>query len=217
LDYPADFETPAFPAGKKLALSRVFSIGILAALPILIFLCALLVWTARSQRLSPIIIAPDWTIVGRAADRTDRDMIMQESVALNFARAWFEVSQSADNNEANWCRVLRDECNADEARPCTIYCAAGEDLYDVFLRDVLPDYRVRARDGKILRLLESSATATPEPGTDKNGGIWKLRARVTDGGAPFEILAFVKIAKNAKHYPTTLGYYVADFNSYRMQ
>ena len=60
---------------------------------------------------------------------------------------------------------------------------------------------------------------TPVGGRDmQNGGIWRVQASVWSNiNASFDVVAFVRVARAAGKYPMTMGYYVTDFNAYRIK
>ena len=101
LDYPSDFNTPAFPAGKSVALSRLMGIASCVTFLLVIFLCGILIWAVRSQRIDPFIVEIDkltgqWTVVGHSHGNGPIEysakMALQESVLGNFTANWFSVS-----------------------------------------------------------------------------------------------------------------------------
>ena len=49
-------------------------------------------------------------------------------------------------------------------------------------------------------------------------GIWQVRVDVLSSlnPEPIKIIAYANVARNTELYPRTLGYYVADFNAYRI-
>ncbi|MDR1360905.1 MAG: hypothetical protein LBJ18_01175 [Rickettsiales bacterium] len=223
MNYPSDFETPAFPAGKRIAISRSFGIWSLTAFLIIIFLCGILLWTARSQRLSPILISGDWTVIGKndSAREYSVAQAMQESVALNFARQWFQISNDAAANSVRWCRGERHSCpGSDDAapgvKPCLIFCAGADDLYTRFSNAVLPDYEARAKNGEIWTVAENSLDISPVGNITESSGNWRVRATIESNLAgAFRIEAYLAVARNKNNYPRNLGFYVADFNAYK--
>lgn len=57
----------------------------------------------------------------------------------------------------------------------------------------------------------------PADNITANGGTWRITATVQSNiSGAIDIIAFAKIARNTSSYPQTLGYYVADFNAYKI-
>lgn len=229
MDYPGNFETPAFPAGRSIAVSRTMSIWTLIAFLIIIFLCGILLWSARSDRLEPFLISTnnetgEWTVVGHSSGILEysKEHTMQESVIGNFARNWFNISENATDNDAVWQKCDRSVC-ADTgtimiaAHKCALYCAMGDDLYSRFIYEALPDQHARSNAGEVWELDDASMKITPAGEISENGGTWQLNATIYSNiNEIIEVRAFIKVARNKAYYPQTWGFYIADFNAYRM-
>ena len=230
MEYPGNFDTPAFPAGKRIAVSRVVGIGILSVFFLVSCMCGLVLWGARSMRLEPFLISVDditgvWSVVGRNTT-TDKSypvtQTMQESVAVNFTQNWFSISDDASVNGKVWRQCPVAECTGAESlaygvRDCAISCMAGDKLFKVFTTDVVPVYKSRAMAGETWGVMADSIQASHIGETEAGGGIWRIRASVWSNiNSVFEIVAFVRVARAVDRYPMTMGYYVEDFNSYRI-
>ena len=79
MNYPDDFNTRTFPAGRSIAISRAMGVGIMAAFLIIVFLCAILIWTIRSTRVEPFILATggindQWRIVMAGGETPTTEM-----------------------------------------------------------------------------------------------------------------------------------------------
>lgn len=230
MDYPGSFDTPAFPAGKRIAVSRFMAIGISAMFFLIIFACGLLIWSVRSQRVDPFLISINnltgqWSIVGHPHGQLQHNAMrtMQESVVGNFAADWFTISSDADENTAMWQTCDRDEyCQTDDIltygdKTCALYCAAGEDIFSRFIYNVVPDYQNRAAAGERITLNMETIQIEPMGQVNENGGTWRLTATVQSNlSGETNIIAFAKVARDTKFYPRTLGFYVADFNAYNI-
>ncbi|MDR1337894.1 MAG: type IV secretion system protein [Rickettsiales bacterium] len=229
MNYPDNFETPVFPAGKRIAISRFMAIGTLTAFLVIVFLCAVLLWSSRSDRLVPFMISTDnatgeWRALGKSDDGASYSVeyTMQESLAGNFTRDWFRISPTPVVNEIVWRRCDRAACGSDEglmfgSKQCAIYCNASDEMFSRFFFDVLPGYQRRAEYGDVWSLNDNDMTILPAGQIEPAGGTWTVKSTVSsDATGDFKIVAFVTIARNNSFYPKTLGYYVADFNSYRI-
>lgn len=230
MDYPGSFETPAFPAGKRIAVSRFMAIGIMAACLVIIFLCGFVWWSARSHRVDPFIISINqitgqWEIVGHSHGDFEFSAIrtMQESVVGNFAINWFAISADASENNAIWQTCDRTEtCQSDDKltfgdKTCAIYCASGEDVFSRFVYYVVPDYLLRMENGERIALDMETLQMAPVGQITDLGGTWRIQATLQSNlTGDMKIIAFAKVARNTTNYPRTLGFYVADFNAYRI-
>lgn len=229
MDYPGNFDTSAFPAGKRIAVSRIMVIWTLIAFFMIIFLCGFLLWVARSERLSPFLISVnkttgEWQVVGRSADTLEYTVgyTMQESLVGNFAQDWFKISINNDENQTAWGKCDRAACTTGRtllsgARSCAVYCASGDDVHSKFFFDIVPGYEQRVGAGEVWEIDSASISIAPAGKILDQGGTWLMRATVVSNvEEAFEIEAFVKVARNNNYYPLTMGFYIADFNAYRI-
>lgn len=230
MDYPGSFETPAFPAGKRIAVSRFMAIGISLVCLVIIFLCVLVWWTSRSQRVDPFIISINqitgqWEIVGHSHGDFEYspNRTMQESVVGNFAQNWFTISADMDENNAMWKTCDRNEtCQADDKlsygdKTCALYCASGEDVFSRFVYNVVPDYLMRADGSERIAVNMETLQISPIGQISDNGGTYRVQATLQSNlTGEMNVIAFAKVARNTSGYPRTLGFYVADFNAYRI-
>ncbi len=228
MNYPDDFNVPTFAAGKSIAVSRVMGIGILSGMLIIIFLCGLLLWTIRSVHVEPYILATggindEWKIIAPGTFRPEIKMtsnqIMQQSVVWKFAQNWFSISGEHDINANMWDTTCdRTDCDTtDGTNPCVIFCASGDNLFTRFKDDILPQYTDMAGAGTQWSVVVDSVRITPVGTITNAGGTWRVQLSVaTSGNDTMHILAYAKVAQSPKLYPKTAGYYVADFNAYRV-
>ncbi len=220
MEYPNNFETPAFPAGRQIAVSRTIGIWTLGVFLVIIFLCAVLIWTNRSRTMNPVIIFDDWTAtVVNSSESADYSVAraMQESVVGNFTRNWLRISDKETENDVRWCRGERAACpglrEEADGKVCILFCASGEELYTRFDREVLPDYMARVSAGETWSVDKKSISIKPLSQDFEKGGSWQIRAKVNSSlYGNFWIEAFAKIERKPETYPRTLGFYVADFN-----
>lgn len=227
MEYPSEFDVPAFPAGRRIAVSRAMAIATMAVFLLIICACGMLLWVKRSVTIHPFLISVNnitgqWEIVGHNHFRDKQmtaDRTLQESVIGKFMRAWYRVGTNAERNAANWQKCDRTTvCDREnkagrDTNACTLYCLTDNGLYGRFTGTVMPDYMARSAAGETLSLDTSSLQMTP---LDAKGG-WQVRATIKSNiSAPIKILAIVRVGNDKTTYRTTLGYYVADFNAYRI-
>lgn len=227
MEYPGNFDNPANPAGRSVAISRFMAILTAIAFVLIVFLCGILIWSARSDRLKPYLISAtdaEWKIVGNSTNIREYsvDRTMQESIVGNFVHDWFHICENKDENTEAWKRCDRTVCASGEtllsgSRSCAIYCAAGDDVYSRFYATIMPGYEARANKNETWDILDRDMKITPLGKITDAGGTWRvdatLKSNIT-GTHPLQI--YIKVARNKNYYPSTLGFYVADFNAYKV-
>lgn len=231
MNYPDNFETPAFPAGTRIASARAVAICTAISFLVIVFLCLILVWARGSIRKHPFLVSVgyngigEWTVVGHDHGRRtiSAARAMQEALVGKYIRARFAISGSAIENEGAWAACNRTtDCasigNSMARSGCTLYCAGTDEVFDKFVTKVVPDYRARAAVGERWTVDASSMQIRPSSVINNDGGMWRaIFTLVSNMNASITVVAYVKIARNAKEYPGTLGFYVADFNAYRWE
>ena len=232
MDYPSNFNVPAFPAGSRIAISRFMAIAICTLFVAIIFMCVLLLWGTRSKRIDPFLVSIDdftgqWTVVGHSHGNGPVEYralwLMQQSVIGNFITNWFTISEDESENEELWKTCKRTEaCGAESVRgyddkSCALFCITGEDLFSHFIYDIVPDYQNRVLNGERWFVEKTDFQIEPAGEIKEAGGTWRVTGNIkTNILGDMEIIAFVKVVRNTSLYPQTLGYYVADFNAYRI-
>jgi hypothetical protein len=234
MDYPNGFDIPAFPDMRKLALARAFAVWSCVAFFAIVVLCGALLWASQSLRLNPFLISVnqstgEWTAVGEDDSGAGKleyseNRAMQEFVIGNFVRRWFSISAAASENEIRWCRCdSRTECGTDRTidqsgerkAPCLVCCASGDELFNRFVSEVLPDYKERAATGETWTLDEDSVEMTPLHKEIQNGGLWRVSAVVrSNKSGNIPVLGFAAVSRLRDRYPLSMGFFVSDFNGY---
>ena len=231
MNYPDNFDTPAFPAGPRIAISRFMAIASCIVFVLIIFTCIVLLWATRSRRIDPFIVSIDdltgqWVVLDHSHGGGPIEYpvlwSLQQSVVANFAENWFTISTDAAENDAAWRTCERSEscgvgARAYNDRTCALYCASGEELFSHFIYDVVPDYQTRFSSGEKWIVDKLDIYFEPAGQISDVGGTWRISATVRSNiSGDMDIVAFAKVARNTELYPQTLGYYVADFNAYRI-
>jgi len=230
LNYPDDYNVPTFAAGKSVALSRAMSIGIIASFFIIICLCGLLVWTTRSVHVEPYILATggindQWQIIKPGGEQPQIEMtgnqIIQQSLVWNFVQQWFAILPDTNENERVWqTSCARADCDSnDTSNNCAIFCDTSDALFIRFKNDILPEYKKYVAENEYWTPDVKTIRVTPVGNINDNGGTWRVQVSVsTSTKKTFNIIAYAKVARDTKTHinPKTLGYYIADFNAYRM-
>lgn len=226
LKYPDNFNTPTFPAGPRIALSRVMAIGIMVVFALIIAVGGMIFWASRSQQIHPFLVSIDevtgaWSVVGHNhGERTiSTNRAMQESVIAEFTKNWFSVSLNQSENDDMWYGFAeKAECNADN-RPTNaqIFCASGEELYNYFIYTIVPEYQERIAAGETWSVDVDNIYLNETADVTDNGGTWRILTQVDSSkSGPMSVMAYITLGRDMEKHPQTLGFYVVDFNAYRM-
>ena len=224
--YPDEFNTPTFPAGPRIALSRVMSIATMVVFALILAVGGGIYWASQSQHIHPFLVTVDeitgsWQVVGHDhGERTiTTNRAMQESVIADFTKNWFTISDNQTGNDNLWYGFEdRAECYADN-RPSNgqIFCASGEELYNYFIQTVVPDYQVRIADGETWSVDVNNIYLNETGNVTDAGGTWRIMTQIDSSiYGPMQIMAYITLGRDDTIYPDTLGFYVTDFNAYRM-
>ena len=229
MNYPDDFNTRTFPAGKSIAVSRAMGIGIMAAFLIIVCLCGILLWTIRSARIEPYIIATggindQWRVIMAGSGIPTKNMtdaqLFQQSMIWRFTQNWFRISTNSNTNAAVWnTECKREYCLSIDAgtRNCALFCAMGDELFYSFSNTVLPQYQSFQAAGATWMVVPESMRIEPVGDISVHGGTWRVMATILTGGTgAMDIVAYANVARNEKYFPATRGYYISDFNAYRV-
>ncbi len=231
MDYPEDFDTSAFPAGRRIALSRTVGIWIAISLFLVVCCCVAIPWLIKNRTIDPFVIyvnAPvgEWRLIGRSENRRALpyyDTIQRALIGV-FAENWFNISSDIDKNDLIWSQQCNrvEVCNTrvptaqGSSTECGIYCLADEEVYQNFKTKILPLYQTIADAGETWDLDTKKLIIMPSGASTANGGVWTLRGRVfSNRSGVFNIVAYVTVAKDIEKYPQTLGFYIRDFKAYR--
>ena len=212
-------------------ISRAMAIVSCVMFLLVIFMCAMLLWATRSQRIDPFIVTIDgltgqWQTLDHSHNNGPIEYTalesLQESVLGNFAMAWFTISDNDDENTRTWQTCDRNTDCVNDVRPygdltCALYCITGENLFTEFTYNVIPDYQSRRTMGERWVIDRAQILIEPAGEIRENGGTWRMTATIQSNiNGQMDIVAFAKVARNMERYPQTLGYYVADFNAYKI-
>jgi len=235
LGYPNEYEVPAIPAGKSLAFSRTMSIWILTALFVIVALCALLLGVIHLKKSYPIFISFDsitneWYVASypdKDSKTLEQFQVVQEKLVHDFIINWFTITNDPANNEMRWqeCDVSYCAQDIEQIQPnilykeCATFCVSSTSLFEQFTENIVPDYtaRMNAEETWMVDTKTSLLDISPIGKVSAQGSSWQVSATIhSNRQGSFNILAFINIAKDSDRFPATLGYYVDDFNSYRI-
>lgn len=231
MDYPGGFDTPAFPAGRYIASTRLVSIATMVLFFLIIVTCGFLLWAQRNVHIHPFLVSVnqmtgEWSVVGHhhtSVPQVSTSQSLQESVLHKFIQHWFWISSSDTVNTAMWQSCDRlTQCNPSDktgidTEACSLYCISGENIYTEFVETVVPGYLSRVSDGETW-LLDGGSVVLSSLGTvAAGGGSWLVRAVVYSSvSGPIDIMAYATVSRDTELYPQTLGYYISEFNAYKM-
>lgn len=228
LDYPNDFNIPAFPAGKTIAFTRSVSVWISVVFFLIVVACAFLLLNLHFKKNFPFLISIDpfteeWTVIAypdKKEQSVPRYQYIQEKLINDYAIDWFTISNDPSLNEQIWEECSIDECSIPEQfnpnnKTCAIACKSSEKLFETFTQKVLPDYRARITQAQeTWKLVKKQIKAVA---VSENGGYWRISAIINSSvNGNFEVLVFVNVAQDTTLYPATFGYYINQFNAYRI-
>lgn len=232
MQYPDEFDVPAFPAGKRIAISRAMGVAVMTVFLLIICACGFLLWAQRSARVHPFLVSVNnitgqWDVVGHHHHETPEMPAMrmlQESLLGKYVQYWFQIKDDEIVNAAVWQSCDRKtECNPErktgiDTNACAIYCMSGEDAYNKFISAVVPDYQVRFARGEMWQIDLPSLQTIPVNQWSENGGYWQIKVVLysNKNPQPMNVLAYARIGRNMDAYPKTMGYYIAEFNAYRI-
>lgn len=228
MEYPNDFDVPSFSAGKTVAFSRGISVWISIVFFLIIAACGFVLLGVHLKKNYPFLISVDpitdeWTVIAYPHDSQEKIQqyqIIQEKLVKDYVTNWFTISGNARENELRWKSCEMDECtDPSQFKPdnisCAIACKSSMSLFEDFSKIVLPEYQARVSTGAekwtVGRML-----ITPNVVSEKSG-TWQVVTDITSSiNGTFKVLSFVDINRDVNMYPATFGYYVEDFNAYRI-
>jgi hypothetical protein len=220
--YPNDFDTSVFPAGRSLALSRWMSVWTVIALAVVGVLAVLVVLAGRAVRTQPYLISinratGEWSVFLPNAEKQPAPKptdVIQQAVVGNYMKMWFRLSNDMAENNIAWCGCEFEKCDPSPV-VCKLCCASAPDLYKSFADNVLTNYKLRGAAGETWALDDASIMITPLFETTDAGGAWRASAvlRSSRFGAK-QITAYVAVSRDATRFPMSMGFYVSDFSSY---
>ena len=238
-EYPDDFDTATFPAGKQIAVSRAVCIAIMTAFLLIIFACFGVLWVQKSIKNHPFLVSINeitgqWTVVehnhnnikGMSTTQTLQESVLGKYIKRRFylpgATKWQYCDRSTDCVPEKKCNAdgncAPEEITFDNADACALFCITGDTEYKEFMEMVIPQYLVFFNSGESWSIDMSGIQMTPISPISANGGIWQIKFTIISNMASeaVDILAYASIGKNIDAYPQTLGYYVEDFNAYKI-
>lgn len=225
LKYPDNFNTPTFPAGPRIALTRTMAICVMVVFALIMVVGGLILWASRSQQIHPFLVSIDkftgaWQVVGHDhGERTiTRNRAMQESVVAKFTSDWFTVSGNNDENNARWNSLAdKIECNSDNApQNSQLYCNSSDDVYMQFSETKIPEYQLRASNGETWSVDVDDIYVHATGDVNDNGGTWRVITEIESNmQQTIPVIIYVTLGRNSEQYPRSMGFYVTGFYAYK--
>ena len=230
MDYPNGFNVPAFPAGKTIALARSVSIWIAIVFFLIISTCVFLLLNIHLRKNFPFLISinpitEDWTVIAYPGDKgkpIPQYQYIQEKLVHDFVKDWFTISGDMNINEDIWARCTTDECkNPEQFNPmnkhCVLACKSDSSVFTDFAKNVIPNYRARIKQAGETWIIPPKGILINQIFTSEKSSKWQVYAAVHSSlQGDFDVLIFVDVERDTDLYPATFGYYINQFNSYRI-
>ena len=229
MGYPNDFNIPAFPAGKTIALTRSVSVWISVVFFLIVAVCCFILLGIRYKTNYPFLISidpitDDWNVVTYPKEKQkevyQQYEFIQEKLVNDFVVNWFTISSNKQINEDRWSECSVDECgDPEQFNPANTYCAlvckSDSAVFKDFQDNVLPLYRAMINQAsETWRIVGKQILPIK---MSENGSQWQVYIVIQSAVmGQFNVLAFVDIARRIDMYPATFGYYVKQYNSYRI-
>lgn len=195
----------------------------------IICLCGVILWVKGSQDSSPFLVSirPDgerWDIVEHTNHKTEIPVyyVLQEALINQFATRWFTISDDTLVNQAVWsgeCSRDSMECKEqnDRIATCSIYCTSSDSVFQSFTDVVLPVYnRLEAEQGAVWTV-RKIYDIKPVDTITEAGGLWQLNVIVKTNTGNAQFTGYALVAHAPDKYHQNMGYYIADFNTYRIR
>jgi len=230
LDYPNDFNVPAFPAGKTIAFSRTVSVWILIVFFLIVAACGFLLLTMHMRTNFPFLISvnpitEDWDVVAYPGEKEKpipQYQYIQEKLVHDFVKDWFTISENTKTNEQIWQQCSNEECkNPEQFNPnnktCAISCKSDTVVFNDFATKVLPNYRARVQQANEKWTIPSKKILINKIVVSEKSSKWQVYATINSSiMGNFDIVTFIDVERNIDLYPATFGYYINQFNAYRI-
>lgn len=243
MEYPSDFDTPTFPAGRRLALLRFVSIGTMVIFLLIFIMCGVVLWARNSIQIHPFLISINnitgqWTVVGHQhgdMHTIDGMQSIQESVIGRFIRDWFRVSNNPNVNDFTWATPPEDfQCTWDNdtrsdsgigtdgfmriQNNYNLYCLSAPSVRNMFLEDIVPAHRDLYAQGDFQSVDMSTLQlmSIPVQSSSQMYALWQATFTIrTQKSGPISVLAYIQLSFDFDTYPKTFGFYVSEFNAYK--
>ncbi len=150
---------------------------------------------------------------------------MQESLIVKFAKNLFRIDNAPiAQNTVRWHACDRNTvCQSIDVpfhndNECAIYCATNDAMFTKFLYNIVPQWTNFVQNGEYMQLLTKTIKLSPIGEITERGGNWHMHATIkTSTMGNIDIIAYIDVSRDEKTHPDTLGFYINDFNAYKIK
>ncbi len=183
----------------------------------------------KSKNNFPLLISADpwtadWSIAAYPEDtsKITTNQIIQENLVRKYVEYWFNINKDYSLNEALWKTCTNRDCDSLERydpmdMQCALYCSSGTELFQQFTEKIIPEYRDRIeQESETMHVV--AQLITPPSQAENTSNIWQSFATIMSSkNGMANVLVFLELGQDKKgKYPANSGYYVQDFNAYRV-
>ena len=194
-------------------------------------MCGFVLLNTHLRKNFPFLISinpvtEDWIVItypGEKVKPIPQYQYIQEKLVHDFVKDWFTISDNMEINEKIWEQCSAEECKeAKQINPttkkCALSCKCDTVVFESFVKDVLPNYRARIDQANEKWAVQNKGLLITPVAVSENSSRWQVYATVNSSVMKrnFDILIFIDVERDIDSYPATFGYYINQFNSYRI-
>ena len=183
----------------------------------------------KSKNNFPLLISADpltsdWTISAypESTSKITTNQIIQENLVRKYVEYWFSINKDNSVNESLWKTCTDRDCDSLERHDpmnlqCALYCSSSTELFKQFTEKIIPEYQDRIeQESETMHVV--AQLITPPAQAESASNIWQSFATIMSSkNGIVNVLVFLELGQDKKgKYPANFGYYVQDFNAYRM-
>jgi len=199
---------------------------------LIVCFCCILVFLQKHQGLAPLVIYADapngeWELIAPKKQETKIPyyVAMQKSLVGIITEKWFRIAGDMKQNEKMWSECSRETVcskrvtsNLKMTQGCDLFCLTGDTVFSDFEDNVLSTYRARESAGETWFVIPSSVKIESLGTPTEKGGLWRVNATILSNKiGKMDVIAFVEVSRQNAQYLQTLGFYVSNFNSYKIR
>lgn len=231
MEYPNNFDTSAFPAGRELSLARFAAIFSMVVLFLVCCFCGGVALLQRYRGVSPLIIYVDapngnWELIApkKQESQIPYYVAIQKSLVGTITEKWLRIAGDASQNAKMWTDCNRElvcnkrvTSNLQMTQGCDIFCLTADSLFNYFKEEIVPNYTQREANGETWFVIPNTVKISALGEPTKNGGNWRVDATViSNKSGQMDVVAYIHVSHQNTLYQQNLGYYITDFNAYKI-
>lgn len=193
-------------------------------------MCGFLLLNVHFRKNFPFLISinpitEDWTVVtypGEKGKPIPQYQYIQEKLVHDFTKDWFTISDDINTNKDIWSKCSETDCkDPKQFNPankfCAISCKSNINVFSDFAEKVIPNYQARIAQANETWSIPPKSILINQIFISEKASKWQVYATIKSSiMGNFDILVFVDVERNIDLYPATFGYYINQFNSYRI-